>query len=75
MMRLLPTTWSLMMLCWLSFVSCSHEPDRKITPSPATAQCTTDCTSVSNAFLKEHADLLDELIRTKAALEQERKRP
>ena len=67
-------TWLLLTLLLLSCVSCQGKLDRRIPLDAATVQCQTDCVSVSKAFLKEHADLFDELIRTKAALEQERKR-
>ena len=63
------------MLFSLSFVSCANRPDPRIPLSPATAQCTVDCVSVSKAFAKEHADLFDEVIRTRAALEQCREKP
>lgn len=34
----------------------------------ATLQCQKACVSVSKGFVKEHAELFDELIRTRAAL-------
>lgn len=65
----------LMTLCLLSFVSCTKKPGLSVPASNATAQCKTECVSVSKAFVKEHANLFDELIRTKAALEEARKKP
>jgi hypothetical protein len=34
----------------------------------ATVQCRQECVSVSRAFVKEHANLFDEVIRLRAAL-------
>lgn len=64
------------MLCLGSIVSCSSKLGLNVPASDATVQCKTDCVSVSKAFVKEHANLFDELIRTKAALKTcQEKRP
>ena len=44
------------------------KPAPSVPASDATTQCKADCVSVSKAFIKEHANLFYELIRTKAAL-------
>lgn len=46
-----------------------------VPPSDATVQCTVDCWPVSKAFVKEHANLFNEVIRLRAALEECRKMP
>ena len=56
------------MLCLPSIVSCSPKLDPNLVIGEATLQCKVDCVSVSRGFVKEHATLFDELIRTKAAL-------
>lgn len=49
--------------------SCVSKPDPKPDPpSGATVACTTDCFSVSTAFIREHAQLFDEVVRLRAAL-------
>jgi hypothetical protein len=63
------------MLCLASIVSCANKPARSVTPSEATVQCTEDCWSVSKAFVKEHANLFNEVIRLRALAEEARKRP
>lgn len=62
------------MLSLGSIVSCSTKPAPNVPASDASVQCTVDCVSVTKAFVKEHANLFDELIRTKAALEEARKK-
>ena len=54
--------------CGLSIVSCSTKLDPNLVIGEASVQCTTDCVAVTKGFVKEHATLFDELIRTKAAL-------
>lgn len=56
------------MLCLMSSVSCVSKPARSAAPSAATTRCQVDCVIVSRAFVKEHADLFDEVIRCRAAL-------
>lgn len=56
------------MLSLLSIVSCASKPDPNLVIGEATVQCKANCVSVSRGFVKEHADLFDELVRTKAAL-------
>lgn len=58
----------LLISCSLSIASCASKPDHNAPIGPATLQCSSDCVPVSKAFVKEHADLFDELIRTRAAL-------
>lgn len=62
------------MLCLSGIGACSTKPAPSVPSSDATVHCTTECVSVSKAFIKEHALLFDELIRTKAALEDCRKK-
>jgi hypothetical protein len=64
----------LMMGLWATTASCASKVPN-VPASDATVQCHTDCVQVSKAFLKEHADLFDEVIRTKSALKlcQEKK--
>ena len=73
-MRLSTITGLLTISCLLSLGACEHKPDRRAVIGPASAQCTVDCVSVTKPLLKECADSLDEIIRLRAALEQERKR-
>ena len=54
--------------CLLSTVSCSTKLDPNLVIGEASVQCSSDCVSVTKGFVKEHANLFDELIRTKAAL-------
>jgi hypothetical protein len=69
----------LWIFCLLNIVACSSKPVPKAAFSDASVQCDTlkrtDCWSVTPAYVKEHANLFDELIRTKAALKlcQEKK--
>ena len=64
------------MLSWMSIASCASVPDYKLAPrTGATVQCQTDCVSVSRTFLKEHADLFDEVIRARASLKMCQERP
>lgn len=58
----------------LSVTSCQSKPAQSIPASDATVQCQKDCIAVSKAFVKEHANLFNEVIRTKAALEDCRKK-
>lgn len=63
----------LLTLSWISIASCGS----KVSPVPrsaATVQCGTDCVPVSKAFLKEHADLYDEVIRLRAAVKFQREK-
>lgn len=48
--------------------SCSPTIDKHAPASPASVVCQTNCVSVTPAFVKEHADLFDEVIRLRAAL-------
>lgn len=66
-MRLAGTIGLLAMLCSLSFVSCASKP-KSVLIGAATVQCQSECVSVSKAYVKEHADLFDEVIRLKASL-------
>ena len=55
----------------LSLASCGHfgsKPARSVPANDSTVQCHADCVAVSKAFIKEHADLYDEVIRLRAAL-------
>ena len=55
----------------LSLASCGHfasKPAPSVPANEATVQCRTDCVPVSKAFIKEHADLYDEVIRLRAAM-------
>ena len=58
--------------CLLSIVSCSTKLDPNLVIGESSVMCvpsqTTKCVYVSKGFLKEHAKLFDELIRTKSAL-------
>lgn len=63
------------MLSLLSIETSCSKPALNVPASDATTRCTVNCVSVSKAFIKEHANLFDELIRTKAALEDCRKKP
>lgn len=58
----------LLMLCWLSFAGCGSTP-RVVAVGAPTVQCKTDCVSVSQGFIQEHGDLLEETIRLKAKLD------
>lgn len=62
------------MLCLCSSVSCASKPDTVLIGA-ATVQCQVDCVRVSKAFVKEHAEVLDRLIRTEAALMQCQRTP
>ena len=55
----------LSMLLWWSIGACDKRP-ASVLIGDATAQCTVDCVSVSKGFLKEHANLFDEVIRLRA---------
>jgi hypothetical protein len=63
------------MLCLLSIVSCSTKLDPNLVIGEAAIHCKEDCVVVTKGFVKEHANLFDELIRTKSALKmcQEKK--
>lgn len=63
------------MLCLSGFVSCASKPAPSVPANAATVQCTTDCVAVSKAFIKEHADLYDEVIRLRAALKFQSEKP
>ena len=61
--------------CLMSTASCTNKlAPNPVTPSDATVQCTVDCWSVSKAFVKEHANLFNEVIKLRAALEECRKK-
>jgi hypothetical protein len=49
-------------------VSCANKLDPNLVIGESTVECKVDCVSVSKGFIKEHATLFDELIRTKASL-------
>lgn len=53
------------MLCLLSIASCGRTI---VLSSDATTQCKTECVSVSQSFVKEHAELFEEVIRLRDAL-------
>lgn len=55
-------------LCSLTIANCASKLDPNAPIGGATVQCQADCVQVSKGFVKEHAELFDELIRTKAAL-------
>jgi hypothetical protein len=55
----------LAMLCSVSIVSCTPKPS-PVPHHDATVRCTTDCVSVSKAFVKEHALLFNEVIKLRA---------
>jgi hypothetical protein len=65
----------LAMLSLGSIVSCTSKPDLSVPSSDATVQCEADCVSVSKAFVKEHSNLFNEVIRLRAALEMCREKP
>ena len=73
-MKRLPTMIGLLLICYLPIiVSCtSSKIDTRAPLGPATVQCDPmvrpDCVSVSKAFVKEHADLFDEVIRARATI-------
>lgn len=68
-MKRLPRMIGLGLMCCLPITaSCSTKLDRNAPIGGATVQCQADCVQVSKGFVKEHAELFDELIRTKAAL-------
>ena len=54
--------------CSLSIASCVSRPDPNLSIGASTVACTVDCVPVSKAFVKEHAELFDEVIRLRAAL-------
>ena len=56
------------MLCLLSIVSCSAKLDPNLVIGESSLMCDLDCVVVTKGFIKEHANLFDELIRTKASL-------
>ena len=56
------------MLCLLSIVSCSGKLDPNLVIGESSLMCDLDCVVVTKGFIKEHANLFDELIRTKASL-------
>ena len=58
------------MCCLLSSANCAPKSDLRTPLSPATTQCTVECVPVSKAFIKEHAELFDEVIRLRAALQR-----
>jgi hypothetical protein len=64
------------MLCLLSTVSCSTKLDPNLVIGESSLRCDLDCVVVTKGFIKEHAKMFDQLIRTKAALKmcQEKKR-
>lgn len=68
MRRLQKVTGLALMLCSATIVSCSWNKVPNVPASAATVHCAADCVAVSKAFVKEHADLFDQLIRAKAAL-------
>ena len=72
MRRFLIMTSLLLMCCSLSIASCSWNKAPRAAFSDASVKCDpklrADCWSVTPAFVKEHALLLDRLIRAKAAL-------
>jgi hypothetical protein len=57
-----------MMLCSMSIASCTHKLAPSVPASDATVQCVTDCWSVSKSYVKEHANLFNEVIKLRAAL-------
>jgi len=64
---------TLLLMCSLvSIAGCFSKPVPKAASSDASVSCDPtvrkDCWSVTPAFVKEHAQLYDELTRTKAAL-------
>lgn len=54
--------------CLCSSVSCAKKPALNVLVGDATVECKTDCVAVSKGFVREHGQLLDEVIRTRAAL-------
>ena len=60
------------MCCSLNISGCFNKPVPRAAFSDASVSCDPtvrkDCWSVTPAYIKEHAVLYDELIRTKAAL-------
>lgn len=75
-MKRFPKTIGLLaMLCLVNIVSCTSKQGLSVPASDATTRCKTDCVSVSKALVKEHANLFDEAIRLRAALEDCRKKP
>ena len=68
MMRLAKMTGLGAMLFLASCGLFGSKPDPSVPANAATVQCQTDCVPVSKAFIKEHADLYDEVIRLRAAL-------
>lgn len=59
------------LVAMLSLASCGLFGSKQAPSVPAnaaTVQCHVDCVPVSKAFIKEHADLYDEVIRLRAAL-------
>ena len=54
--------------CLLSIASCSTKLDPNLVIGDASVNCERGCVTVTKGFIKEHANLFDELIRTKAAL-------
>lgn len=72
MRRFLLTTILLLMCSLVSIGGCFNKPVPKAAYSDASVACDQavrkDCWSVTPAYVKEHANLFDELIRTKAAL-------
>lgn len=66
------------LVAMLFLASCGlfgNKPGPNVPSSDATVQCQKDCVSVSKALVKEHADLFDEVIRLRAALEVCREKP
>ncbi len=61
-------TGLLLMLLWVSIGACvnKHKP---VLIGEATVQCKVDCVSVSKGYLREHAQLFDEVIRLRADLD------
>ena len=72
-MRLRKTISLWLMLSLVTIVSCTTKPVPSVPASDATVQCEKDCWSVSKAFVKEHANLFNEVIKLRAALEECRK--
>jgi len=61
-----------MLIIFLLLVGCQSNPVPKAASSDSSVSCDQkirkDCWSVTPAYVKEHAMIYDELIRTKAAL-------
>ena len=66
-------TGPLAICCLLTTASCAAKLDHKVPLGPESVQCPvmgvhspSDCVTVTKAFVKEHGELFDRLIRTLA---------